>query len=140
MHTGDITPQKLKDKEQARMIEILDKTNEVARIGTWEVIFSTNKVYWSKMVCEIHEVPENYTPELETAINFYKEGESRETIQQVVDRAILTGQPYDVEVELVTAKGATIWTRAIGNAEFVDGKCVGLFGIFQDINERKQSE
>ncbi|MBU2904424.1 PAS domain S-box protein [Arenibacter algicola] len=140
MHTGDITPQKEREKERARMIQILDKTNEVARIGTWEVNLSTNEVYWSKMVCEIHEVPVNYRPQLETAINFYKEGESRETIQRVVNEAMLTGQPYDVEVELVTAKGTSLWTRAIGSGEFVDGKCVGLFGIFQDINERKLSE
>ncbi|MCK0192585.1 PAS domain S-box protein [Arenibacter sp. F20364] len=140
MHTGDITPQKERERERARMIEILDKTNEVARIGTWEVNLSTNEVYWSKMVCEIHEVPENYQPQLETAINFYKEGESRETIQRVVNEAILTGQPYDVEVELVTAKGTSLWTRAIGSGEFVDGKCVGLFGIFQDINKGKLAE
>ena len=140
MHTGDITPQKERERERARMIEILDKTNEVARIGTWEVNLSTNKVYWSKMVCEIHEVPENYQPQLEIAINFYKEGESRETIQRVVNEAVLTGKPYDVEVELVTAKGTSLWTRAIGSGEFVNGKCVGLFGIFQDINERKLSE
>ncbi|SHF32405.1 PAS domain S-box-containing protein [Arenibacter palladensis] len=140
MHTGDITPQKEREKERARMIQILDKTNEVARIGTWEVNLSTNEVYWSKMVCEIHEVPENYRPQLETAINFYKEGESRETIQRVVNEAMLTGQPYDVEVELVTAKGTSLWTRAIGSGEFEDGKCVGLFGIFQDINEGKLAE
>ncbi|MCK0136772.1 PAS domain S-box protein [Arenibacter sp. S6351L] len=140
MHTGDITPQKESEKERARMIQILDKTNEVARIGTWEVNLSTNEVYWSKMVCEIHEVPENYRPQLETAINFYKEGESRETIQRVVNEAMLTGQPYDVEVELVTAKGTSLWTRAIGSGEFIDGKCVGLSGIFQDINEGKLAE
>ncbi|MCM4173762.1 PAS domain S-box protein [Arenibacter sp. TNZ] len=140
MHTGDITPFKERERERTRLLEILDRTNEVARIGTWEANLQTNKLYWSRMVCEIHGVPENYKPNLETAINFYKEGESREIIRIAVENAILYGTPYDVEVELVTAKGDLIWTRAIGNGEFVDGKCVGLMGIFQDVNERKLSE
>ena len=140
MHTGDITIQKEKERERARMIEILDKTNQVARIGTWEVNLIKNEVYWSKMVCEIHEVPDDYKPSLESAINFYKQGESRDTIQRVMQEIMATGEPFDIEVEIVTAKGASIWVRAIGNGEFVDGKCVGLFGVFQDINNRKLSE
>ena len=140
MHTGDITHQKEREMERSRMLEILDKTNQVARIGTWEADLRTNKVNWSRMVCEIHGVPEDYNPDMETAINFYKEGESREKIRMAVQNAIQFGTPYDVEVELVTARGDVIWTRAIGTAEFEKGICVGFFGIFQDINERKLSE
>ena len=140
MHTGDITHQKERERERTRMLEILDKTNQVARIGTWEADLRTNKVNWSRMVCEIHGVPEDFNPDMETAINFYKEGESREKIRMAVQNAIQFGTPYDVEVELVTAKGNVIWTRAIGTVEFEKGICVGFFGIFQDINERKLSE
>jgi hypothetical protein len=30
--------------------------------------------------------------------------------------------------------------RAIGNAEFINGKCKRIYGSFQDINERKEAE
>jgi len=140
MHMGDITKSKERDLESIRIDKILAKTNEVARIGTWEVDLIKNKVFWSKMVREIHDVPENYKPDLETAINFFKEGKSRDTIEKAVTEAKEHSTPYDVEVELVTLKGAIVWTRAIGQAEIIDGTCVRLFGVFQDINEMKLSQ
>jgi PAS domain S-box-containing protein len=140
MHTGDITKSKERDLESIRVEKILEKTNEVARIGTWEVDLIKNKVFWSKMVREIHEVPENYKPDLDTAINFFKEGKSRDTIEKAVTEAIEHSTSYDVEVELVTLKGAIVWTRAIGQAEIIEGTCVRLFGVFQDINDMKLSQ
>lgn len=136
----DITSSKEKDQERIRIEKILDKTNEVARIGTWEVDLIKDEIFWSKVVREIHEVSKDFKPNLETAIDFYKEGESRNKIQKVVHDAINHGKSYDVEVELITAKGNTCWTRAIGQAEIVDGKCVRLFGVFQDINNIKLSQ
>ncbi|MCM4165645.1 MULTISPECIES: PAS domain S-box protein [unclassified Arenibacter] len=140
MHTGDITPQKEREKERNRMLDILDKTSEVARLGIWEVDLKTNGVYWSPVVCEIHGVTENFRPSLSTALNFYKEGASRNVMQKSLEKAITLGLPYDVEVELVTAKGKTIWVRTVGNGEFEEGECVRLYGIFQDISHRKFSE
>ncbi len=139
MYTADITELKLKDLEKRKIEGILDKTNEVARIGTWEVDLVNNKVMWSRITREIHEVPEGYEPKLSEAIYFFKEGDSREQIRNAVENAIKTGKTYDLEVELVTAKGRTLWTRAIGQAEFKNGVCNRLYGIFQDIEEVKDS-
>lgn len=140
MYTADITHLKQKDQEKKRIEEILDKTNEVARIGTWEVDLKSGKALWSRITREIHEVPEGYEPDIETAINFFKQGESQSKIQRVVTEAIEKGTPYDVEVELVTAKGNIVWARAIGQTEFKQGKCTRLYGIFQDIDRIKRSE
>ncbi|MDN3665483.1 PAS domain S-box protein [Algibacter miyuki] len=140
MHTGDITHLKEKEEEKERIEKILDKTNEIARIGTWDIDLIKGTIFWSKVVFEIHEVPENYEPDLETAIAFFKEGESRDAIEEAVKRAMELGTSYDLELELITAKGNTVWTRAIGQAEFVDGNCIRLFGVFQDIDIIKKSE
>ncbi|WP_439555278.1 response regulator, partial [Dyadobacter sp.] len=71
---------------------------------------------------------------------FYKEGYSKELIKACVHDAISEGKEYDVELELITAKGNHLWVRSIGKTEFVNGKCVRLYGTFQDINERKKRE
>ena len=136
----DITSSKEKEQEKVQIQKILDKTNEVARIGAWEINLAKDRIFWSKMVRDIHEVTEDYEPDLGTAINFFKEGESRNTIEKVVQEAIENGTPYDIEIELVTLNGNILWTRAIGQAEFVDGKCIRLFGVFQDINDKKLSQ
>ena len=40
----------------------------------------------------------------------------------------------------VTAKGNELWVRAKGETEIIDGKCVRIYGTFQDINEKKKVE
>ncbi|MBC8768980.1 PAS domain S-box protein [Arenibacter sp. BSSL-BM3] len=140
IYTLDITTIKEKEKEKLRIEEILNKTNQVARIGTWEVDTISGNIHWSTVTCEIHEVPYDYVPKLDTAINFFKEGESRELIQKVVENAIEKGIPYDVEVELITAKGNSRWARAIGQPEMVNGQCVRLYGVFHNINDIKVAE
>ncbi|TCL13648.1 PAS domain S-box-containing protein [Roseivirga ehrenbergii] len=140
IYTADITNIKQKEVERGRIEEILDKTNEVARIGTWEVDLVANTVSWSRITKEIHEVPSDYEPNLTTAIDFFKPGENQEKIQTAVSQAIEKGIPYDIEVELITAKGNPMWTRAIGQAEFKEGKCIRLYGVFQDINKIKIAE
>lgn len=139
MLTKDLTEEKARENERDRIVQILDRTNEIARIGTWEVNLVSNSIFWSKLVKEIHEVDEDYKPDLETAIEFFKEGESRDRISQAVTDAIEHGIPYDIELELVTNKGNTVWVRAIGQAEFFEKKCLRIYGLFQDINAEKES-
>jgi PAS domain S-box-containing protein len=138
MHTANITALKQKDQENHSIKEILDKTNEIARIGTWEMNLITSKITWSSVIREIHEVPDDYEPDFTSSINFIKEGESRNKIQKAVVEAIQHNTPYDLELELVTAKGNNVWARAIGQAEFEKGKCKRLYGVFQDISGIKE--
>ncbi len=140
MYTADITEIKEKDQEKRRIEEILDKTNEVARIGTWEVDLVNSRVKWSRITKEIHEVDPGYEPDLGTAISFFKKGPGRKTVQSAVADAIKRGTGYDIEVELVTAKGNNIWVRAIGQSEFKNGECKRLYGVFQDIDEVKRAK
>jgi diguanylate cyclase (GGDEF)-like protein/PAS domain S-box-containing protein len=48
-----------------------------------------------------------------------------------------TGEGWDLELPLVRADGRSIWVRAVGNAEFENGKPVRLLGAFQDITQRR---
>jgi PAS domain S-box-containing protein len=140
MYTADITHQKIKEQERRGIEEILDRTNEVARIGTWEVDVIHQKAKWSRITKEIHGVSDDFEPDLETAIEFYKPGLNREKMLYSVSEAIRIGTPYDIQVELITQKGDALWVRAIGQAEFENNKCKRLYGVFQDINASKNLE
>ncbi len=120
--------------------ELLYKANVLARIGGWEVDLVKGTIYWSDITKEIHETEDNYVPDLETAINFYKEGEARDLIRQKVQEAIELGKPWDVELQIITAKNNECWIRSIGETEFVNGKCQRIYGSFQDIDQRKKAE
>ncbi|RAJ97464.1 PAS domain S-box-containing protein [Larkinella arboricola] len=119
--------------------QMLDQTNEVARIGIWDVDLLRNTVYWSPVTKAIHEVPGDYVPNMEKAIVFFK-GTHRERVQECLNRALHYGETYDIELQIVTAKGRPVWVRAIGTPEFEDGICRRVYGTFQDINERKIAE
>jgi PAS domain S-box-containing protein len=123
-----------------RIQELLIATENVAKMGDWELDMITNILHWSQITKELHEVPSDYVPSLETGINFFKEGQNRDCISQLIQNAIIHGQSWDTELQIVTAKGNELWVRAIGVPEFVNGKCVRLFGIFQDIDKKKKTE
>lgn len=135
----DITQRKNYEAQLAHYKEMLDRTNEVARIGTWEENLKTNESIWSQVTREIHGVDETFEPGLEVGISFFP-GEHRTKITEVVNKALQEGVSYDVELQIVTANNGLKWIRAIGLPEFENGQCVRLYGLFQDIDERKSAE
>lgn len=58
----------------------------------------------------------------------------------LVANAVEHGTPWDAEIQITTGKGNILWVRSKGKAAFVNGKCVRLYGICQDIDERKKQE
>ncbi|WP_333620880.1 PAS domain S-box protein [Sphingobacterium multivorum] len=136
----DITEQHFLEKELKHAQATLMRTGRVARIGGWEYTPADGKIVWSEITREIHEVPEDYEPELTTALQFYKAGSSRNKIRTAIEHALATGEAWDLELEIVTFAGHEMWIRALGNADFENGHCVRLYGTFQDIDKRKRIE
>ncbi len=136
----DITDRMRLETDLIRTKEILEQTNQVANVGGWEYMIDTGKIYWSPVTKIIHGVPEDYDPVLETALGFYKEGDSRETIVRAINNAIENGEGWDLELQIVTMAGEEKWVKAQGKAEMEKGKCKRLFGAFLDIDEQKKTK
>ncbi|MEP2025919.1 MAG: PAS domain S-box protein [Reichenbachiella sp.] len=134
-----ITERKEVEKQLIKTQDLLVQAGEMSRVGAWEVDLINHTIDWSEVTKEIHEVPMDYSPDLESGINFFKEGESRETIARLVNLAIEKGEPYDVEVQFITAKGNELWVRAMGKAEFNNGQYTRLYGTLQDITKSKSA-
>ncbi|WP_347069267.1 PAS domain S-box protein [Flavobacterium sp. WV_118_3] len=113
---------------------MVEKTGALARIGGWELDVVHKFLSWTSVTKEIHGVDRDYVPELTSAINFYKEGTSRDKIKEAVKLAIETGRPWDMELQIVTAQGKEIRVRATGKSNYKDGICTKVYGTFQDIN------
>ncbi|GAA59352.1 signal transduction histidine kinase [Pseudoalteromonas sp. BSi20652] len=111
------------------------KLENVANIGTWEVDLIENKIYWSEQTKRIHQVSNDYQPFMEGALEFYKEGSSRQNISQAVEAAIEKGEKWNLNLQIVTAKNQTLWISTFGEAEFDGDQCIRLFGTFQDVTE-----
>ncbi|TDE15376.1 PAS domain-containing hybrid sensor histidine kinase/response regulator [Dyadobacter psychrotolerans] len=136
----DISARKRSDLELKRTREMLEQTNSVARVGGWEYSLKDEKIYWTSVTKEIHEVEPDFEPTMATAMLFYKEGPGREKMEMAIRESLANGGSYDMELEMITARGNEIWGRIMGASEFHDGKCIRLYGSFQDITQRKEAE
>ncbi len=131
----------LKEKSQLmRQQEMLESMSKQARIGAWELNLETNRLTWSEMTKAIHQVPKDYSPMLESALSFYKPGKSRTTIEHAMQLAMEQGLEFSEELQVRTERGADVWVCATGKPVFQDGRCVRVYGSFQDINARKLIE
>ncbi|MDZ7718800.1 MAG: PAS domain S-box protein [Balneolaceae bacterium] len=126
--------------EEKELRQLLDRANRLAKIGSWEVDLINEEVYWSDITRQIHEEEPDFEPDLDAVLNYYKEGEARELIQQAAEETMKNGTPWDLELPIITAKGNEKWIRTIGKAEIVNGKPVRIYGSFQDIHKRKTAE
>ncbi|MEO6550218.1 MAG: PAS domain S-box protein [Ferruginibacter sp.] len=70
MYTSDITRIKEKDTERKRIEKILEISNNIARISTFEIEPKTEKITLSRIAHEIFELPENYKLNYETIKTF----------------------------------------------------------------------
>jgi PAS domain S-box-containing protein len=127
-------------KDLQKKDNIIARAYDLAQIGHWELDLSNQTLYWSKEIKRLHEVDDDFKPDLDSAIDFYKAGYSRNKIQAAVQQAIDKGIPFDEELKIITAKGNERWIRAVGETEFKDGECHRIYGSTQDITSRKQAE
>lgn len=125
------TTEALRDRD-----ELLSLTGRMARIGGWEFDSRTLKGTWTDEVARIHDLdPENET-DVELGVSFYR-GASRTQIETAIKKAIDLGKAYDLELEMITAKGTHKWVRTIGQPVKEGDRVVKIQGILQDITEQK---
>jgi two-component system sensor histidine kinase/response regulator len=129
---------RLEVTHRKRFEEVLARIEDVGHIGYWEWHIEKNTLFWSDMVYQIHGLSrEEFSPTVETSIeNFCPE--YRDTLAAFLERALETGEGYDMELEVFHKDGHRVWTRAVGQAEFVGGKAFRVYGTFQDIDKRKR--
>jgi len=128
-------------KKEAKLNrKLLNATGAIAKVGGWSLDLVTQELTWTKEVYKIHEVAPDFVPTLKNAINFYSP-QSREKIENAVKKTMLDGRNYDLDLEIITAKGNKIDVRSKGKVITADaGKKKMLYGTFMDITEAKIKE
>ncbi len=124
---------------EKRALEFLAQTSSLAHVGGWELDLRTNRLEWTEEVYRIHEVDLDFQPTVEKGVAFYAP-ESIPIISEAVRRASTEGEPFDLELQLITAKGNRLWVRSIGQAYRENGEIVRIGGVFQDITAQRAIE
>jgi PAS domain S-box-containing protein len=131
----DVTTRKQQSQELEQANEFLSQTQTVADVGGWEFDIQTESLRWTDEVYRIHGLNTDFEPTIENAVEFYHP-EDQTTIQDAVERVLTEGEPYDLELRIVTADDEVRWVRTRGEPWREDGKIVGVRGTFQDITQR----
>ncbi|AUB79848.1 PAS domain S-box protein [Candidatus Thiodictyon syntrophicum] len=119
--------------------DLLSEMGRMARVGGWEFNVETGQQTWTETIYDIHELDQACLPTVEQGIAFYTP-ESRPIIIEAVRRAIDLGEPYDLQLEILTAKGHRRWVHTLGRAVREGGRIIAVSGTFQDITGRKEAE
>jgi len=111
---------------------------KLGRLGAWAVELPELRLTWSEETCAIHELPPGSILTVEEGLNFYAP-EFREFIKSIFEACVRDGTPFDVELQIITAKGRRVWVRAIGVVERDAKGCIRrIQGALQDISERME--
>ena len=110
-----ITERRQTEESLQRSQTLLRMAGRLSRMGAWSVELPGSKVTWSSEVCAIHEVPPGFAPTVEQALS-YNAPDFREAITRTFQTCVAHGTPFDVELQIVTAKGRRVWVRSIGEA------------------------
>jgi PAS domain S-box-containing protein len=117
----------------------LNEMGRFSKVGGWEHDLLTRQAKWTRELYDIVELSGDTPPGPDEHLDHYPP-EDRAVLAAALERAVGSGQPFDLELRLFTAKRRPIWARVIGRPVFQDGRCVKLYGSFQDITDRKQAE
>jgi two-component system, LuxR family, sensor kinase FixL len=132
----DIDERKRAHEMLKKSERFLAETARIGKVGGWEVELDTGNLMWTKETYAIHEVDPDYELSVEKGLNFYAPA-CKPIIEQVVHNSIEHGEAYDLELEIITAKGHRREIRTIGRADFDRRR---IYGFIQDISERKRHE
>jgi diguanylate cyclase (GGDEF)-like protein/PAS domain S-box-containing protein len=123
-----------------RQTHLLTQTEEVADIGGWVLDLVTRRMYWTEGCFRLNELdPAGGAPDMQGSLDRY-DAPSQKLMNEVLERVMQTGEPFDLEVRLLGARGTARWVRLKGFAERDGARVVRLYGAIQDISERRRNE
>ena len=118
-----------------RQQRVMESMSQQAHIGAWEYDVESETTFWSDTTRQIFGVDKYFEPSQRATLSFFSEAEAAK-LGELERKAIQEGTPWEEELIITTAQGKEVWVASTGEAEIRDGRCVRLFGSFQDIDQR----
>jgi PAS domain S-box-containing protein len=136
----DISARKRAEDEVRQKDTLIRIAGRITRTGGWVIELPGEHVFWSDEVLAILEFTPENAPRLADALTLYPDP-WYEKVRSAMDACRKDGTAFDLEVEVLTAKGARKWVRVFAEAERdANGSITRVQGALQDITDHKYLE
>jgi PAS domain S-box-containing protein len=134
----DITARKQAEDEARQKDALIRIAGRLTHTGGWAIEVPGDRVFWSDELFDILDYERGRMPPLADALALYPDPDR---IAAAIQACQQDGTPFDLETEILTAKGARKWVRVSGEAErHANGSITRVQGAFQDTTEHKHLE
>ncbi len=120
---------------------LLKQAHAQARIGVWSWDRDRDIAEWTDELRSVMGQEPGHEPlSLDKALEMFSPA-SRERVRKTVEHALESGEPYNIELEMVHKDKGVRWLNAFGGpTRNQAGRITGLHGTVQDITESKQAQ
>ena len=127
-------------KLRTEILDVLNESQEISHIGTWDWHIKKNTSWWSNETYEIFEVSKDFNPSFEGDIDFIHPDDLIE-FEKHIRNSLKTHEPLECEVRVVTQKGSFKYCKILGKIYTDDhGEAERFTGTVMDITQKKTDE
>ena len=136
----DVSQQRAAERALAASERRLAEAQRIAHVGSWDWNMRSDRVRWSRELCRIFGVAEDFEPDYAAYLALLHE-DDRERVHAIVEQAAQDHQDFTFEHRLRRKDGSVRVLSSRGHVETDEqGVPVRMVGIAQDITEHKQRE
>ncbi len=137
----DITRRKQSEETLKESEALLNKSQEIAHIGTWRLDLRKNELYWSDEAYRIFGLPPQEFGATYEAFLQAVHPDDRDRVDRAYKDAVKNHQPYEITHQVLRPDGSVrIVHEKAENIVDESGKTVLSIGMVHDITERIQTE
>ncbi len=137
---SNVTGQKRTEKALQESEQKLVEAQEIAHLGYWEYDVQNDHAIWSPELCRIYGVEADHTELDYGTLRACVHPDDREYHDDITERIKKEGKA-DFEYRVSRSDGTIRYVSGKGEASFdANGEPTRLFGILQDVTERRKAE
>ena len=135
----DITERKERERRLTRMKTLLSNMEELADVGAWEYDPEADEVTNTAGINRLYGIDPDADLTLAEAFEFFHP-DDRDQLRARFEDCLETGNPYEIDVRVVTTTGEQKWVTARGERVDETDPDSTIRGYVQDITQQKERE
>jgi PAS domain S-box-containing protein len=136
---GDTTQRKVVEQQLRGANRFLERAERLSGVGGWEADLAARTVKWTDQNCRIYDLEPGHQAGFHEHLQYF-DSDARRAMTRALRLALRSGDSWDLQLPMVTARGRAVWVRSVGVAEFEAGRAVRLVGALQDITAQRAAE